>query len=145
MIRCSGVRCIVSYSKTTFCVDASVKKKGRHSTPTSFDDFKLDFKSRIWFTYRTDLPSLPDSRLKSDVGWGCMLRCGQMMLAQAFVVHFLHRGVCVCIFTTTTTFSQPCLSCSYYSDMVLLFTLLHVIHMLISLYIVYRSGFPRVL
>jgi len=80
-------------SKTAFFVDASVKKKGRNSVPSSLDNFKLDFKSRFWFTYRTDLPALPHSRLKSDVGWGCMLRCGQMLLAQAFVVHFLHRGM----------------------------------------------------
>jgi len=74
-----------------------VKKKAGNSVPTSLDEFKSDFKSRIWFTYRKDLPSLPNSRLRSDVGWGCMLRCGQMMLAQAMVVHFLDRGTTVCI------------------------------------------------
>jgi len=82
--------------KTAFAADNSVKKKDQTSVPTNFDKFKLDFKSRIWFTYRTDLPALPDSRLKSDVGWGCMLRCGQMMVAQALITHFLSRGMYMC-------------------------------------------------
>jgi len=89
-----------------FYVDTSAKKKSQNSVPTGFDDFKLDFKSRIWFTYRTYLPALPDSRLKSDIGWGCMLRCGQMLLAQALVVHFLHRGMYMCTNTATASSSS---------------------------------------
>ena len=34
---------------------------------------------------------LGDSGYTTDLGWGCMLRCGQMMVAQALVNRHLTR------------------------------------------------------
>ena len=44
----------------------------------------------IWFTYRDKLKIAED--INSDVGWGCMPRVGQMVLAQALVRHFVLKN-----------------------------------------------------
>ncbi|VDM51126.1 unnamed protein product [Toxocara canis] len=55
-----------------------------------FREFAIDYYSRIWLTYRTELSPLPGSSKTTDCGWGCTLRTCQMMLAQALTV--LHLG-----------------------------------------------------
>lgn len=80
--------------------------------PPSFLD---DFESRIWMTYRTGFEEIPRStdpkanaalsfamRLKtslgehtgfsSDTGWGCMIRSGQSLLANALLISRLGRS-----------------------------------------------------
>lgn len=78
-------------------------------------EFLDDFESRIWMTYRSNFPNIRRSedpnasasmtfavRLRSqlvdqggftsDTGWGCMIRSGQCLLANALVTLRLGRG-----------------------------------------------------
>lgn len=52
--------------------------------------FQQDFSSKIWLTYRKNFPYFKGSKYNSDCGWGCMIRCGQMLVANAILT--LHLG-----------------------------------------------------
>ena len=76
-------------------------------------EFLDDCESRVWFTYRSNFPPIKKSsdasmtlsvRLRSlgdqggftsDTGWGCMIRSGQSLLANALVMLRLGRGTSV--------------------------------------------------
>ncbi|KAF9562616.1 Cysteine protease atg4a [Mortierella alpina] len=53
--------------------------------------FMMDFQSRLWFTYRKDLARIEPSFYTCDSGWGCMMRTGQSLLAQAFLQTMVKR------------------------------------------------------
>lgn len=50
-----------------------------------------DIQSRYWFTYRKGFNNINATGPDSDSGWGCMLRCGQMLLAECFLRIHLGR------------------------------------------------------
>lgn len=77
--------------------------------------FLDDFEARIWLTYRSNFPIIPKSQdskalssmslavrfrsqlvepagFTSDTGWGCMIRSGQSLLANALVMLRMGRG-----------------------------------------------------
>ncbi|BES89406.1 Peptidase family C54 [Nesidiocoris tenuis] len=63
---------------------------GKKHLPQNEEALKKDIASRLWFSYRKGFVQIGDSGLTSDKGWGCMLRCGQMLMAQALL--YLHLG-----------------------------------------------------
>ncbi|XP_062865437.1 cysteine protease atg4da [Trichomycterus rosablanca] len=79
-------------TKTAFSKSSPLILLGQSCTLNSKDEverFRLAFGSRVWLTYRKEFRVLEGSCLTSDCGWGCMLRSGQMLLAQGLMLHLL--------------------------------------------------------
>lgn len=64
----------------------------QYSAKYDLDELRDAVRSRLWFTYRRDFPVIGSSGISSDQGWGCMLRCGQMVVGSALVNLQLGRG-----------------------------------------------------
>lgn len=63
----------------------------QYSTPIDEDELAKDVQSRIWVTYRKGFSQINGNGPDSDQGWGCMIRCGQMLLAETFLRLYLGR------------------------------------------------------
>jgi len=64
----------------------------QYSAKYDLDELRDAVRSRLWFTYRRDFPVIGSSGISSDQGWGCMLRCGQMVVGSALLNLQLGRG-----------------------------------------------------
>ncbi|KAI9373205.1 hypothetical protein BJX61DRAFT_552364 [Aspergillus egyptiacus] len=109
------------YPKQDMALTSQANDDGRLLTTSSTspldwpEQFLLDFESRLWMTYRSNFSPIAkdaaqeaDSSLAlsvrlrsqlldsqgftSDTGWGCMIRSGQSLLANAMVIMSLGRN-----------------------------------------------------
>ncbi|KAH7286071.1 hypothetical protein KP509_33G057200 [Ceratopteris richardii] len=73
------------------CYNCS-SSEGHASNNEIYKQFETDIHSRIWVTYRRGFQVIMGTNITTDVGWGCMIRSAQMLLAQALICHRFGRS-----------------------------------------------------
>uniref|UniRef100_A0A673WAZ8 Cysteine protease n=1 Tax=Salmo trutta TaxID=8032 RepID=A0A673WAZ8_SALTR len=79
-------------SKARFSKTSPLTMLGQSYLLMERECFRRAFATLLWLTYRRGFPQLDGSSLTTDSGWGCMLRSGQMLLAQGLLLHLLPPG-----------------------------------------------------
>ncbi|CAI0541019.1 unnamed protein product [Linum tenue] len=77
---------------TCYKISADGCSAEAEATGNILAEFTHDISSRILVTYRKGFDAIGDSKLTSDVGWGCMVRSSQMLIAQALLCHQFGRS-----------------------------------------------------
>ena len=52
--------------------------------------FKKDFYSKILITYKCNFPEICKTKITNDIGWGCTIRSGQMLVANTLLRDLLN-------------------------------------------------------
>jgi len=72
-------------------LDTAYDDMPRSPSEQSYANFLKTFSQRIYISYRKQFEPLTGLRtgdiITSDGGWGCMIRCAQMLLAQTLLTH----------------------------------------------------------
>lgn len=64
----------------------------QYNLPEDAEKLVDDIRSKFWITYRRNFPPIDENaRYTTDRGFGCMIRCGQMVLANALLYKNLGR------------------------------------------------------
>ncbi|KAJ3210515.1 Cysteine protease atg4b [Clydaea vesicula] len=68
-----------------------MKNQTEDLTETVKSNFIKNFKSLPWLTYRSNFPKIVGTEFTTDLGWGCMLRTGQMLLCNCFFFKYFGK------------------------------------------------------
>ena len=58
---------------------------------TDIESIKELILSKIYISYRRNFQYIKGTKFDNDIGWGCTIRCGQMLFANAFLIHQLGK------------------------------------------------------
>lgn len=73
-----------------FHLESAYDDSPRLQHEQSYAQFLTSFSQRLYFSYRKPFEPMTGARngdlITSDCGWGCMIRCAQMLLAQTLLL-----------------------------------------------------------
>ena len=110
-----------SFSPFTFS-NAVLLGKEHHNEQEFLDDFL----TLAWFTYRSGYPAAESGSYTSDKGWGCMLRSGQMLLANTLLKQHYGREWRITSLTNDNMKEYACIMAKFIDSLTSPYSIQHI-------------------